>query len=101
MRQRQLPGRLLRDWGGNGALVWTINPEWETGVRHELVTGVDNDPLDPEWDETRQRSSVQLTWYPSHFSRLRLQGTHTEHDGGLAAFLAFEVLVGTHGAHNY
>lgn len=101
MRQRQVPGRLLRDWGGYAQLVWNLRPEWETGARHEWVTGVDEDPLDPDWDEVRQRSSAQLTWYPSHFSRLRLQGTYTAHDGGIAGILALEILVGAHGAHSY
>jgi hypothetical protein len=101
VRQRQLPGRLLRDWGGYGQLVWTLRPEWETGARHEWVTGVDEDPLDPDWDGVRQRSSTQVTWYPSHFSRLRLQGTYTAHDGGFAGILTLELLVGAHGAHAY
>lgn len=101
LRQRQVPDRLLRDYGGYATLVWRLSPEWETGARHELVTGVDDDPLDPAWSETRSRSTAQVTWYPSHFSRLRLQGSYSDPTGDLAAFLAIEVLIGAHGAHRY
>ncbi|MGM0574918.1 MAG: zinc-regulated TonB-dependent outer membrane receptor [Myxococcota bacterium] len=104
-RTRQVPGDVLQDGGGYAQLVWRIDPEWEVGGRYEWVGGVEDDPLDPEWDEPRQRASLQGTFYPSHFSRLRLQGSRDDpgwrEDPIWAGFLALEVLIGAHGAHGY
>ena len=103
-RARQVPNDVLLDGGGYATLVWRISPRWETGARHEWVTGVDNDPLDPEWTSDRHRTSAQVTFYPSHFSRLRLQGARDDRSWdrvGWSTFLALEVLVGAHGAHAF
>lgn len=105
MRSRQVPGDSLRDWGGYAQLIWGINQSWETGVRYDLLTGVDGDYLDPEADGWRDRSSLQVTFYPSHFSRLRLQGSYDRPtwrpEPVWATMLAVEVIIGAHGAHSY
>lgn len=104
-RSRQVPDDVLQDLGGYAQLAWTINPEWETAARYEYVEGIEDDPLDPEWNEERQRASLQLTYYPSHFSRLRLQASRDDaayrDDAIWALMLGVEVLVGAHGAHSY
>lgn len=104
-RRRQVPDDVLVDTGGYAQLVWNITPAWEVGARGEYVEGVESDPTDPEWTEARHRQSVQATWYPSHFSRVRLQGSHDRPewlDGPIwGTFLALEVVVGAHGAHTY
>jgi hypothetical protein len=105
LRSREVPGDLLRDAGGYAQLVQTWSPEWETGIRYELFSGVEGDPLDPEWTNHRDRSTAQLTYYPSHFSRIRLQGSldrPTWRDDTIwAAMLALELVGGDHGAHAY
>ncbi len=103
-RKRQVPGDVLNDFGGYADLVWRMNKEWETGARVEYVTGVEGDPLDPNWATDRTRASVQATFYPSHFSRLRLQALADRPDQDRwywGAILGVEVLVGAHGAHAY
>ena len=104
-RTRQVPNDVLQDWGGYAQLVWTISPRWETGVRCEYVTGVEDDYLDPDWTEPRERTALQVTFYPSHFSRIRLQGARDDarwlDDPIWTAFLALELVVGAHGAHTY
>ncbi len=104
-RNRQLPHERLSDWGLYSQLVWNISRFWEVGGRHEAVSGVDGDPLDPDWSALRHRTSLQVTWRPSHFSRIRLQGARDQRGGAdsadWSAFAAFEVLVGAHGAHSY
>ena len=100
-RRREVDGDTIQDHGGVATLLWDIDPNWQVGGRHELVTGLPDDPLDPDWTQTRQRSTAQVTWMPSHFSRLRLQGSHTQPDGVTAVILAVEVLIGAHGAHTY
>ena len=104
-RRRQVPGDVLVDYGGFAQAVWSISPRWETGVRYEYVTGVEGDPLEDAWFEDRQRTSAQLTFYPSHFSRFRLQGNYDDpkwlSDPIWGAFLTAEVVVGSHGSHDY
>lgn len=108
LRSRQVPFDLLTDAGGYAQVVWQIDPTWETAARYELVSGTAGDtpdPLDPEWTGLRHRGAVQLTYYPSHFSRLRLQSTvdvPTWEDQPIFALIAtIEVVVGAHGAHAY
>lgn len=105
-RSRQVPGDVLQDWGMYTMLVSTLTREWELGARYGYVSGVSDDPLDPGQDEPRHRASLQVTYYPSHFSRLRLQGSYDrpEWDGGKdiwAAILALEFTIGAHGDHAF
>lgn len=94
--------RRLNDGGGYAELSWRIDPNWETAARYEYVTGV---AADAQWKRDRQRASVQLTYYPSHFSRVRVQGAWDDpkyRDEPIwAAMLGLEVLVGAHGAHEF
>lgn len=104
-RSRQLPGVLLIDYGGYLQLVWQATPHLETGIRAERVTGLEADPLDPDWTTARSRYSAQVTWKPSHFSRLRLQGSvdwpEWLESPVYAGILALEVTAGAHGAHEF
>lgn len=104
-RARQVPGALLRDHGGYAQLVWHFDLRWETGVRTEVGTGAKNDPTDPDWTGNRTRHSAQITFYPSHFSRVRLQGSVDNaawrSEPVYAAFIAVETLIGEHGSHNF
>lgn len=111
-RRRQVPGDVLADWNGYAQLVGRVAPRWGLAARYELGTparGLDGevaeDPLDPEWDALRQRVSANVTFWPTEFSRLRLQG-HSDLVGwrdapDWAAMLAFEFSVGAHGAHAF
>ncbi|MBU8896881.1 zinc-regulated TonB-dependent outer membrane receptor [Corallococcus sp. M34] len=111
-RRRQVPDDLLTDWGGYAQTVWRFAKRWGTGVRYEFGTPAHNraglvadDPLDPEWTANRQRISAQVTYWPTEFSRLRLQAA-TDRVGwrdtpDYSAFLALEVVTGAHGAHAF
>lgn len=104
-RARQVPFDRLVDYGGRAQLTWQWRQHYELGVRAEAVSGVAGDPLDPDWNGWRTRYTGQLTTYPSHFSRLRLQGSvdlpSWREQPIWATFLALEVLVGAHGAHTF
>lgn len=95
----------LGDWGGYLECVYNIDARVEVGARAEAVSGLAHDPLDPDWTQTRTRYSAQVTLYPTHFSRLRLQGLGGRVPGVekpvLGAVLALEVVVGAHGSHAY
>ena len=64
----------------------------------------DNDYLDPLWDGHRQRVSAALTFWPTEFSRLRLQGSLDATSGADDRRLGGDArrsrsLIGAHGAH--
>lgn len=104
-RSRQVPDDALQDWGMYAQLVWQIDSEWEVGLRHDFVSGVADDYLDPDEDSARNRTAVEAAFYPSHFSRVRLQGAYDRpawRDEPIwAVSLGLEVLIGAHGAHSY
>ena len=104
-RSRALPGRTLEDDAAYVQFVQLLSPEWETGARYEWASGNESDPLDPDWKADRTRASLQATYYPSHFSRLRLQlladKLPWQTDTTLGGLLALEVIAGAHGAHAY
>ncbi len=104
-RLRQVPRDLLFDAAGYAQIVWQIDREWATGVRGEFGSGVKNDPLDPFWTTERGRAALQVTWSPSHFSRLRAQASidipKWQSDPIYALMLALEFTAGTHPAHSY
>ena len=105
-RTRQVPGDVLQDWGMYSMLVANLTPEWEVGARYGYVSGVEDDYLDPQQNAERHRASLQVTYYPSHFSRVRLQGNYDrpEWDGQpevWAAIVSLEFLIGAHGSHAF
>ncbi|MBQ9818371.1 MAG: zinc-regulated TonB-dependent outer membrane receptor [Proteobacteria bacterium] len=103
-RIRQIPGAVLQDGAGYAQLVWQINRQWATGLRGEYGSGLKDDPLDPYWTDHRARAAVQATWTPSHFTRLRAQGSMDFpmwRSPIYALMLALEINVGTHPAHSY
>ncbi|MFY9269898.1 MAG: hypothetical protein WAO55_09155 [Candidatus Manganitrophaceae bacterium] len=73
---------------------------WVAGIRYEQADATD--PVDPTSGK-RWRASPNLTFYPSEFSKIRLQYNHDksdDRDGPIhAVFLQYEFLIGTHGAH--
>ncbi len=104
-RHRQIPHDSLWDGAGYAQLVWNINKEWATGIRGEYGSGLSNDPLDAFWEDDRWRATYQATWMPTHFSRLRGQFSvdipKWQEKPIYALMLSFEILAGTHPAHNY
>jgi len=111
-RRRQVVGDVLSDVTGYAQVVYRWHQQWSAAVRTEVgapavgLSGqVVSDPLDPSWTDVRHRHSANLTFYPTEFSRIRLQGSMDvptwEDRPRYAAFLAFEVVVGAHGAHKF
>ena len=111
-RRRQIPADVLADVGGYTSLFWRFAQRWGTAVRHEYGSPARNragevaaDYLDPEWNDDRQRWTASLTFWPTEFSRLRLQGSSDLvgwRDGpDWAVFLAAEFAIGAHGAHKF
>lgn len=113
LRRRQVPGAVLQDFGVSSWVKWQFFQRWSTAIRGEYVSAVDSDtpdPLDPKWTQDRQRAAAQLSFSPSHFSRLRLQYglDHTPYYEGTqrdewshTVLLQLELAAGAHGAHTY
>ncbi len=97
------------DWGAYSQLIWGFHKGWAVGLRGDYVniqdSAITNDPL----RQSRYRLSTDLTWYPSEFSKLRLQYNHDvlESSNFLpqrdedSVFLMYEISLGAHGAHKY
>ena len=97
--------------GGQVVLVqltkrWALAGRYEYGSPARSEAGdVGLDPLDPEWTETRRRVASIVTFQPTEFSRLRLQGSLDMPDWLerpiWAGFLTVELVAGAHGAHSF
>ena len=95
----------LRDWGMFTQALWGFKPGWVTGLRLEFAEANHNDPADVLRD-TRKRLSPHLSWYPTEFSKLRLQYNHdwAEHLSGKTAnsfWIQMEFNLGSHMAHQF
>lgn len=100
-----LPAETLCDWGLYSELLWGFRKRWVAGLRGEYANGDEGafDSLDVYRGE-RTRLSPVLSFYPSEFSRVRLQYNYdhgalfgTEH----SVWLQLEFLLGAHGAHRF
>jgi hypothetical protein len=100
-----LPAETLRDWGFYSQVLWGFHPRWVAGLRGEYANGNKGafDPSDVFRGE-RVRVSPALTFYPSEFSKIRLQYNYdhgelfgTDH----SIWLQLEFLLGAHGAHKF
>lgn len=104
LRRRQVPGGLLQDLGGYSSLFWRFAWQWGVAARAEWGQNLALDPLDPDLAGDRQRYSTALTYWPSEFSRIRLQGSvdlPPMREPVYGAILGFEFVTGAHGAHKF
>jgi hypothetical protein len=106
----------LTDYGFYSQLLWGFRKGWVAGVRldyldsvrgdyEEMSLTLDGEPLgrDPLRGK-RWRVSPNLTWYPSEFSKIRLQYNY-DHRRSIgedhSVWLQFEFLLGAHAAHKF
>jgi hypothetical protein len=96
-----LPDETLRDRGAYAELLWGIKPRWVAGTRGEVLSS-ESAAFTAEKRADRYRVSPSLTWYPSEYSRLRLQynfdhRTNIGNDHSL--WIQMEFIMGAHAAH--
>ncbi len=110
-----LPADILRDWGGYTQGIWGFRLNWSAGLRLEYANGsgdsvgIDGSLISPQLDTSRGerwRVSPLLTWWPTHFSRLRLQYNYDRAPflpsaGAHTVWMGMEVVFGAHPAHDY
>ncbi len=101
------------DWGGYLQVNWGFKPGFVAGIRADSVggdtgasdaLGVESNP-DAAALAHRFRLSPVLTWFPTEYSKLRLQ-YNFDHGDALTAdehslWLQLEFLLGAHSAHKF
>ena len=111
-----LPGETLTDYGFYSQVLYGFRKSWVAGVRFDYVTSdrADYERLDLTFNgesvsrdpmrATRWRISPNLTWYPTEFSKVRLQYNYDDRrEVGVdhSVWLQFEFLLGAHAAHKF
>lgn len=99
----------LTDYGFYSQLAYGFRKGWVAGLRGDYVTpdrpGRYEAVFDADLDRaTRWRISPNVTWYPSEFSKLRLQYNYNDRDqigADHSVWLQFEFLLGAHAAHKF
>jgi hypothetical protein len=107
--------RTLDDYGLYSQLLWGFARPWQLGVRYDYARGQRSTftlagdtysaATDPLRDE-RQRGSAMLTYYPSEFSKVRLQynldhAQFLRDEDAHSVYVQAEILFGAHGAHKF
>jgi hypothetical protein len=111
-----LPGETLNDYGFYTQLLYGFKPRWVAGLRFDYVKGergdyerrnlaLDGEALGRDLERAeRWRLSPNLTWFPSEFSKLRLQYNYDDRKGigeDHSVWLQFEFVLGAHAAHKF
>jgi hypothetical protein len=103
-----VPRETVTDWGAYSQVLWGFKPGWVAALRGDFVTGkkaaYENLYGADLSRATRWRISPNLTWYPSEFSKIRLQYNYDHRDligVDHSIWLQFEFLLGAHAAHKF
>ena len=98
-----LPAERLKDWGAYSQLLWGVRPRLVLGARGEIADGAAA-AFTSTLRSRRFRVSPSVTWYPSEFSKVRLQYNYDDR-GGLGTdhslWLQTEFILGAHAAHKF
>jgi hypothetical protein len=98
-----LPEATLHDRGMYAQVLWGIKPLLVAGLRGEFASG-DDGAFASALRADRYRVSPDVTWYPSEFSKLRLQYNYDHREGiGVdhSIWMQIEFLLGSHAAHKF
>ena len=98
-----LPTERLKDQGGYAELLWGIKPRVVVGFRAEDVSG-DPSSVVTDLRVDRRRFSPNFTWYPTEFSRFRLQynrDSNARFGSANSLWAQFEFIMGAHAAHKF
>ena len=111
-----LGGETLIDYGFYSQVLYGFRKGWVAGLRLDYVSGdrADYERLDLTFNgdsvgrdparASRWRLSPNLTWYPTEFSKVRLQYNYDDRrveGGDHSVWLQLEFLLGAHAAHKF
>src|SRR6266513_1616916 len=99
----------FHDWGMYSQVLWGFKKGWVAGIRGDYVDMQDSVFTDDLDRQSRWRISANLTWYPTEFSKIRLQYNHDFLEQNFflserqvdSVFLQWEFILGAHGAHKF
>src|SRR5437588_2631295 len=99
----------FHDWGLYSQVLWGFKKGWVAGIRGDYLHMQDSQFTDDPDRQSRWRISANLTWYPTEFSKLRLQYNHDFLESNFflsdrqvdSVFLQWEFILGAHGAHKF
>lgn len=106
----------VTDWGFYSQVLYGFRKGWVAGLRLDYVNGnradyerlgltLDGESLGRDLERNeRWRISPNLTWYPTEFTKIRLQYNYDDRrDIGQdhSVWLQFEFLLGAHSAHKF
>ena len=104
VEEQSLGAATFSDWGSYLQLSWGYRPGHVVGLRLDRVAGDQGNPVDPSL-APRWRLSPALTWFPTEFSKLRLQYNFDRSDlfpeDEHSLWLQLEFLLGAHAAHKF
>lgn len=98
-----LPAEVLKDRGAYAQILWGIKPRIVAGLRGDWATG-DQSVFASEVRADRFRLSPNFTWYPTEFSKFRVQYNYDDRAGlgtDHSLWFQFEFLLGAHAAHKF
>jgi hypothetical protein len=99
----------FHDWGLYSQMLWGFKKGWVAGIRGDYVHMQDSMFTDDLDRQPRWRLSANLTWYPTEFSKIRLQYNQDFLEENFflspreveSVFLQWEFILGSHGAHKF
>jgi hypothetical protein len=98
------PSEVHYDWGLYSQALYGFTQRWVAGIRGEWVSGDAGAFQDDENRSDRFRASPNMTFYPTEFSKLRLQYNY-DHGQLLgddsSVWVQVEFLLGDHAAHKF
>ena len=98
-----LPEERLHDQGFYSQLLWGVKPRVVVGLRGDYVDG-NAAAFASELRAQRWRLSPNLTWYPTEFSKVRLQYNYDHRKtvgNDHSLWVQFEFILGAHAAHKF
>ena len=111
-----LPLERLTDYGLYSQVLYGFRKGWVAGLRYDWVSSqvANYEQVGYEYEGTafyrdparapRWRLAPNLTWYPTEFSKLRLQFNYDHRDAwpdACSVWLQLEVALGAHAAHKF
>lgn len=94
--------------GGYSEMVWRFSQQWRTGVRADIMGLNQGSDVGGQASTAQTRYTALLAYYPSEFTRLRLQyhldatGFATQSQAPVhGLFLNLNLVMGAHGAHAF
>jgi len=99
----------FHDWGLYSQVLWGFKKGLVAGIRGDYVHMQDSMFTDDLDRQSRWRLSANITWYPTEFSKIRLQYNQDflQENFFLSArevesiFLQWDFILGSHGAHKF